>query len=260
MNISELTRTKTSAHIAPIPYATPTAPRSHAAEPIRNVEDIWMIRSHMISTGQYRLHLIFVIGIYFGLRAGDILNLKIGDFIKWDGSYKAETYVKEQKTGKMRKLIINEDVMDTLEQYLLNQYKDVDIDINDYLFTSQSHNNTQGYYEVMKTKGLNTKGENKPIRVDSLERLLKKVVNDECGIDVHASTHMLRKTFAYHYLKTSPDRSKALVELMKILNHSSTSTTLDYSGITDDDIAETYSKMYTSSGFKFDNHNSIETA
>ena len=78
-----------------------------------------------------------------------------------------------------------------------------------------------------------------PLTVRSIERLLKSIVNDECQIPVHASTHMLRKTFAYHFLMEAPDRNRALELLSMQLNHSSIAYTLRYIGITQDEILDT---------------------
>lgn len=72
-----------------------------------------------------------------------------------------------------------------------------------------------------------------------VERLLKSIVNDELHIPVHASTHMLRKTFAYHFLMAAPDRNRALELLSMQLNHSSIAYTLRYIGITQDEILDT---------------------
>lgn len=68
---------------------------------------------------------------------------------------------------------------------------------------------------------------------------MKSIVNDELHIPVHASTHMLRKTFAYHFLMEAPDRNRALELLSMQLNHSSIAYTLRYIGITQDEILDT---------------------
>ena len=70
------------------------------------------------------------------------------------------------------------------------------------------------------TSNSNRKGKDgAPLTVRSIERLLKSIVNDELHIPVHASTHMLRKTFAYHFLMAAPDRNRALELLSMQLNH-----------------------------------------
>ena len=96
-----------------------------------------------------------------------------------------------------------------------------------------------GIYDTCITSNSNRKGKDgAPLTVRSIERLLKSIVNDELHIPVHASTHMLRKTFAYHFLMAAPDRNRALELLSMQLNHSSIVYTLRYIGITSDEILE----------------------
>ena len=82
-----------------------------------------------------------------------------------------------------------------------------------------------------------------PISVYSVERILKKAINDELGIQVNAGTHLLRKTFAYHCIMQSPDRTRAIEFLQRILGHSSAAITLAHAGITDEEIRSTYKKL-----------------
>ena len=56
----------------------------------------------------------------------------------------------------------------------------------------------------------------------------------------HAGTHLMRKTFAYHYLTGAADRSRALEQLMLLLGHSSPRITLSYAGITEDELRDAY--------------------
>lgn len=95
------------------------------------------------------------------------------------------------------------------------------------------------YRDYLFTSNSNRKGKDgAPLTVRSIERLLKSIVNDELHIPVHASTHMLRKTFAYHFLMAAPDRNRALELLSMQLNHSSIAYTLRYIGITQDEILD----------------------
>ena len=121
-------------------------------------------------------------------------------------------------------MAMNASVLKALTLYLQDQYNGEPVDRRDYLFTSNS----------------NRKGrDGAPLTVRSIERLLKAIVNDELHIPVHASTHMLRKTFAYHFLMEAPDRNRALELLSMQLNHSSIAYTLRYIGITQDEILDT---------------------
>lgn len=51
------------------------------------------------------------------------------------------------------------------------------------------------------------------------------------NLSYHCSTHFLRKTFAYWFIKTHNNNMMALGALQDILNHSSTKITLKYCGM-----------------------------
>lgn len=199
--------------------------KKHAAEPIKSLEDIQYVSQYLIDRRRYRDNLLFIAGINLGLRCGDLLQLKIGHLLDSYGNYKSKVVLKEQKTGKIREAWLNDAVYDAMDLYLGDLGA---VDLNSYLF---------------KGIGNRSKNSGQPMRVDTAERLLKKIINEECGLTVHASTHMLRKTFSYHVIMSAPDRSRAIEFLQKILGHSSPAITLAYAGITDDEIAESYRNL-----------------
>lgn len=200
--------------------------QKEAAEPIKSLDDIQRISQYLISNNRYRDNLLFVAGINLGLRCGDLLQLKVGHLLTDDGTtYRDKVVVREQKTKKIREAYLNDAICDAADLY----FEDAGtVDLNDYLFKSQCNR--------VKKNGT-------PMTVRSVERLLKSIINDELGIEVHASTHTLRKTFSYHILMNAPDRTRAVEFLMKILGHSSPSVTLAYAGITKDEIAESYKNL-----------------
>ena len=197
--------------------------KKEAAEPLKKVEDIIKVSEYLIQEGRYRDNLIFVLGINLGLRCGDLSHLKVGHLLAEDGAaYREDFTIQEEKTSKYRKLYLNESIYDAADLYFANAGV---VDLNDYLFKCESN------------RGKNL---NQPLSVRSIERMLKEVINDKCGIEIHASTHCLRKTFAYHVIQSAPDRERAIEFLQKILGHSSQSITLRYAGITDDEVMATY--------------------
>lgn len=219
--------------------------KKHAADPIKNPEDIFRIINYFISTGDYRDNLLFVMGINFGLRCGDLLRMKFGDIIKSQNEFKQEVRIEEEKTdkvdaktgektkrGNIRTCYMNDAVMDAAVLYFSSL--DSPIDLNEYLFTSLSNNRSQCYYDSYSYKDTNA-----PITTYSVERMLKRVINDKLGIDVHAGTHLMRKTFAYNVLVNAPDRNRALEFLQYALGHKSQASTLHYIGITDDEMRMT---------------------
>ena len=75
-----------------------------------------------------------------------------------------------------------------------------------------------------------------------VDKWLKKAVAD-LDIDVRAGTHMMRKTFAYHHIVEAKDRARALEQLMLLLGHTSLDVTLDYAGITEDELKDCYEEV-----------------
>lgn len=86
------------------------------------------------------------------------------------------------------------------------------------------------------------KNKNEPLSTNSIDRILKGVAAD-LDLNVKISTHTLRKTFCYHQMVMSHNDSRKLLLLQKMLNHSSPAQTLDYIGITTEEIDEAYKKL-----------------
>ena len=211
----------------------PRAKRSTAAEPLKNTEDIMRVTQWLVSHHRYRDNLLFVMGINFGFRAGDLLELRVGDILEADGSaYKDKVTKTEEKTGKLRSVFMNQAVMAAADLYFDDiARRGQTVSLNDYLFTSESNN--KSYKE----------GNSARLTLRSLDRMLKEVINHECHVEANISTHSLRKTFAYHVIINAPDRSRAIEFLQKMFGHSSAAVTLRYAGITDDEIQETYHEL-----------------
>lgn len=233
----------------------------HAAEPIKKIEDIARIRNYLIAQRRYRDNLLFVIGITSGLRCGDLLQLTFGHFVDRYGNFKPEIVVQEEKTNKYRTFYMTKGMGDALKAYVADR----PVNLDDYLFPSESCNDSAAYYETISLKTRATAessqdetyriraGVNGPISVRSVNRILKELINEQLHIDIHASTHTLRKTFAYQTIMTSPDRDRAIEFLQQLLGHSSQRITLRYAGITDDEIREHYQNLDAaySAGFDF---------
>ena len=81
----------------------------------------------------------------------------------------------------------------------------------------------------------------------SVDRILKAIA-DELEIDCKVATHTLRKTFAYHQMLMSNNDPRKLLLLQKMFGHSSAAQTLDYIGITGEEIEEAYMNLNLGSG------------
>ena len=83
---------------------------------------------------------------------------------------------------------------------------------------------------------------NQPLSNQSIDRILKGIAVD-LHLNIRIATHSLRKTFCYHQMVMSNNDSRKLLLLQKMLNHSSPAQTLDYIGITYEEIEEAYKTL-----------------
>lgn len=202
----------------------------HAAEPIKSMDDINRISRYLISSGRYRDNMLFIVGINFGLRASDLRVLRFSNLINGNFTFKDNFAVFEQKTRNTRKrkknryITINTAVIEAVTLYLEHT---PNVCLSDYMFRSTSNH------------GGNL---NEPLRIQSVDRILKGIARD-LNINIKMSTHTLRKTFCYHQMLMSHNDTRKLMLLQKMLNHSSPAQTLDYIGITREEIEEAYKKL-----------------
>jgi len=165
-------------------------------QPIRDRDQLAELEK-FLRTGSERNWLLFVTGINSGLRISDLLTLRVRDV---GGTH---IDIKEKKTGKVKRFLINQRLRRALDSYTRGK------DPRVHLFRSRQ-------------------GTNKPLGRSAAYKLLRKAA-DTVGL-VNIGTHTLRKTFGYHmYQKT-----KDVVTLMQLFNHSHPSTTLRYIGVNQD--------------------------
>jgi len=137
-------------------------------QPIRSKEKIQEIKDELLKSG-YRDYLLFVAGINTGLRISDLLKLKVSDVRD-----KEHIVIREQKTDKTKRFLINGCFKKAIESYIKNMSDD------SYLFTSRQ-------------------GENKHIDRTQAYRIINKACAT-VGIQDSIGTHSFRKTFGYwHY-------------------------------------------------------------
>jgi len=167
-------------------------------QPVREIEDIKSI-SKMLQ-GKPRDLLLWTMGINNGLRASDLVKLKVAKV-----AYKKageSINIIESKTGKENILVINKSVYKALTAYL----ESVQPDPSEYLFQSRKGGN---------------------ITSQSVGRLVKtwcKAIN----LEGNYGANTLRKTWGYHQRK---NHGVGFEILCKRYNHSSPSITMGYLGI-----------------------------
>lgn len=183
-------------------------------EPIRSEKKIKDLKKYLLGSGNMRNYALIVLGFNTALRISDILSLTWEDVYDFEEkTFKTHVYIKEQKTGKDKKFLLNKNAIEGL---LKHKRKLGHINPSDYIFSSRN-------------------GQNK-----ALTRFMAiKIIKESCsavGIKEHVGCHSLRKTFGYHSWK----KGVPVPVLMELFNHSTQSITKLYLGISQDDIDDVY--------------------
>jgi integrase len=175
-------------------------------EPIRNQKDIKAIKK--LLSGNPRDLALFTIGINTNLRASDLLRITAGQVRSL--KLMDEIELKEQKTGKRRRISLNKACVDAVQALLKSRsYAD-----DEPLFSGQ--------------RGVLT--------VPSVNRLVKqwgRTVN----LPGNYGSHTLRKTWGYHQRVTF---GRGVAELMVCFNHSTERQTLSYLCVQPEEIKSIY--------------------
>jgi len=175
-------------------------------EPIRDPELIKDIGEYLKDKDE-KLFIMYEIGIYSGLRISDILKLKVRD-VKGKKTIK----LRETKTGKEKMFPINAALQKELKAYCEDK---------------------KPYEYIVPKRGQ----PGKAVGRDYAYRVIHEA-GIHFGLD-NLGTHTMRKTFGYHFYK----KTKDVVLLMKIFNHTSESRTLRYIGIEQTAINEAMMKF-----------------
>lgn len=193
--------------------------KAEEVEPIKNVKDIMKVKQYLLGKANKRDYMLFVVGINVGLRAGDLLKLKIKDIME-DNKIVDSVTIIEEKTDKKRTFELNKSAKEAISLYI-STLKDIDED--SYLFKSR--------------KGTGS------LTVESAHKIIKTTLRD-LNIKGNYGTHTLRKTFAYHcYINNIKDNPTIINTLQRMLNHSSSAVTLRYIGITKEVITDVYNSL-----------------
>jgi integrase len=175
-------------------------------EPIRKLKDVKAIKQ--LLTDKPRDLCLFTLGINTNLRASDLLRLTAGRVRGLKAGDEIE--IKEQKTGKMRRITLNKGVIRSIQG----------------LLASREYNDEEPLFV----------GQRGPLTVPSVNRLVKswcKAIN----LRGNYGSHTLRKTFGFHQ---RVNFGVSLPELMVIFNHSSQQETLNYLCVQAEEVRSIY--------------------
>lgn len=198
-------------------------PKEQRVYPIKDESDILRFQQYFLDKCKgkknwvnRRNYVFFTVGININLRGGDLLNMKVKNFMDSYGNYTDSKLTREEKTGKVRKLYYADIVLDVVKHWV----EDQNLGPDDYLFTSQ-------------------KDRTKPLQRGSATDIMK-----QAGIDLNyplpLGTHTLRKTWAYKAYMDNIENPMSLQMVQEALGHSNIRTTRLYLGFEDTEIKNLY--------------------
>lgn len=190
-------------------------------EPIRDLKKIAQIKNLLRGKKEIRDLLIFELGINSALRISDLLPLQVKELFEIDLMPKDFFDVQEEKTGKKNRITITPKVKETLREYA-ETYPNIVSIAENYIFFKK------------KTFPLGSAHIGRKMSWQFLSKLCEEV-----GLKGNFGNHTLRKTWGYQARMASV----SLEIIQHKLNHSSTSVTKRYIGITNDEIMDVCNKL-----------------
>lgn len=197
--------------------------------PIKTHKDIIAMANWLYEHKNNKYVLAFTLGINLGLRANELLDLKMNQVFSPDGSVRMiedeeDTSdgidIYQSKTKKHRTVFLNAACKDALEWAF--PIKGAYLHSEEYLFPSR---------------------EGGAIQVGTFRKVLKESAA-ACGLKQNIGTHTCRKTWGWHQYKYNSEKANLdITMLQRAFGHSSPEVTLRYLGITDEEDKALYKNM-----------------
>lgn len=197
--------------------------------PIKTHKDIIAMANWLYEHKDNKYVLAFTLGINLGLRANELLDLKMNQVFSPDGSVRLiedeeDTSdgidIYQSKTKKHRTVFLNAACKDALEWAF--PIKGAYLHSEEYLFPSR---------------------EGGAIQVGTFRKVLKEAAA-ACGLKQNIGTHTCRKTWGWHQYKYNSEKANLdITMLQRAFGHSSPEVTLRYLGITDEEDKALYKNM-----------------
>ena len=189
--------------------------RTSATAALRWTQATTLIKG-LMADRRYNTALLIGAGIYFGLRLGDILQLR------WNQIQADQFIIKEEKTGKERTFDAHSNFL-KLARSVGGQLK-ISADHSGLVFVHQRSASN-------REKAISVTVANKRIRT----------AFTTYGVDSqNASSHTLRKTFGRRTYKNSEQSEHALILVSHIFGHRDIGMTRRYIGLTQETISNAY--------------------
>lgn len=186
-------------------------------EAVKTSEQRQQVEAHLAAQDAIYLD-IWKVGVNTALRISDLLSLSMKDVQTLDAD-KPTLNIIEQKTGKHRKIVVNQTALAVMQRRQSEHPK------HKWLFQTAAVNR-------------NRRKPPKPINRRSVSRVFEKV-GQKVAPKVALGTHSMRKTRGYAMHKAG----RSIESIAKVLNHSSPAVTMRYIGLVQQDIDESYMEL-----------------
>ncbi|RTY65544.1 tyrosine-type recombinase/integrase [Flavobacterium sp. LB2P53] len=165
--------------------------------------------------GEYKFSLLIGTGAFTGLRISDILSLTWNQLLDKD-----IIELHEMKTGKFRKIKINQDLQSLIKSTYI----------------------AMGEASIEQFVFVNKYG-TKQINVQWVNTKLKEIFTKYSIKTENPSTHSLRKSFGRRIWEINNYSEKSLVLLSELFNHSNIQITKRYLGIKEKELFDVYDSL-----------------
>ena len=186
-------------------------------EAVKTSEQRHQVEAHLAAQDTIYLD-IWKVGVNTALRISDLLALTMDDVRSLNSEQPALNII-EQKTGKQRKIVINQTALNIMQRRLAESPN------HEWLFQSVAANR-------------NRREPPKAINRRSVSRVFERV-GQKIAPKVALGTHSMRKTRGYAMHKAG----RSIESIAKVLNHSSPAVTMRYIGLVQQDIDESYTEL-----------------
>lgn len=174
-------------------------------------ERFLLLLNQMERDGETRMLLLFATGTYCALRVGDVLSRK------WSEVYDKDVLeIVEQKTGKHRRIDINDNLKRLFAEYYEGQ------ELDSYIFSGNSKGGTMS--------------------IQYINREIKRI-SRKYNLEGRFSSHCWRKTLARRVYEQNGCTERALLLLSELFGHSSLKITRIYLNIKEKEIREIFLKL-----------------
>jgi integrase len=181
-----------------------------------NWDDFKSLISKLERDNEFKFCLLIAVGVFTGLRIGDLLKLRFNQFENTE-----ILTILEQKTKKTRRIKINSDLKEIVERI---RGKMGVTDAGQYIFVNRFGT--------------------KPIDQSYVNVKLKEIFKQyNIVLEGNASSHLFRKTLGNRVLRLNNYSNEAIILLMELFSHSSPTITKRYLGIREKEILDVYDSV-----------------